>query len=127
MPWTGAASVDAPPDPGLRCRRFRRLLRSRRLVPDHFTALALVAALGTAAAYLESHALGVFRLGYGRLGPTEARLALIALTVALALGVALPLDAIVLGASAAMAGGLAIRAAGVLRELARREPAPTRP
>jgi hypothetical protein len=25
--------------------------------------------------YLETQALGVFRLGYGRLGPTEARLA----------------------------------------------------
>ncbi|MET0684668.1 MAG: CDP-alcohol phosphatidyltransferase family protein [Solirubrobacteraceae bacterium] len=74
--------------------------------------------------YLETHALGVFRLGYGRLGPTEARLALIGVTVALALGVALPLDAIVLGASAVMAAGLALRAAAVLRELARREPAP---
>ena len=38
--------------------------------------------------YLETQALGVFRLGYGRLGPTEARLGLIALT-ALALGVPL--------------------------------------
>ena len=74
--------------------------------------------------YLETHALGVFRLGYGRLGPTEARLALIGVTVALALGVALPLDAIVLGASAVMAAGLALRAAAVLRELARLEPAP---
>ena len=36
--------------------------------------------------YLETQALGVFRLGYGRLGPTEARLALIALNTALALG-----------------------------------------
>ncbi len=75
--------------------------------------------------YLETHALGVFRLGYGRLGPTEARLGLIALTVALALGVALPLDAIVLGACALMAGGLAVRAVRVLRVLALREPAPT--
>ena len=31
----------------------------------------------------------MFRLGYGRLGPTEARLALIALNTALALGVPL--------------------------------------
>ena len=75
--------------------------------------------------YLERHALGVFRLGYGRLGPTEARLGLIALAVALALGVALALDALVLGASALMAGGLAVRAARVLRELALREPAPS--
>jgi phosphatidylglycerophosphate synthase len=72
--------------------------------------------------YLETHALGVFRLGYGRLGPTEARLALIGLTVALALGVALPLDVIVLAASAVMAGGLALRAVGVLRRLAAAEP-----
>jgi hypothetical protein len=38
---------------------------------------------------------------------------------------ALPLDAIVLGASALMVGGLAVRAARVLRELALREPAPS--
>ena len=31
--------------------------------------------------YLETQALGRFSLGYGRLGPTEARLALIALLV----------------------------------------------
>jgi len=30
--------------------------------------------------YLETHAFGVFTLGYGRFGPTEARLILIALT-----------------------------------------------
>src|SRR3954463_14334248 len=36
--------------------------------------------------YLETQALGVFTLGYGRLGPTEARLGLIALNTALALG-----------------------------------------
>ena len=39
--------------------------------------------------YLETQALGVFSLGYGRLGPTEARLGLIALNTALALGVGL--------------------------------------
>src|ERR671911_62702 len=39
--------------------------------------------------YLETQALGVFRLGYGRLGPTEARLALIAVNTALAGGVPL--------------------------------------
>src|ERR687897_661 len=37
--------------------------------------------------YLETQALGVFRLGYGRLGPTEARLGLIALNTAIAVGV----------------------------------------
>src|SRR5829696_6157018 len=83
--------------------------------------------------YLETQALGVFRLGYGRLGPTEARLALIALNTALALGVPLGfelagvgltvLDVVVLGAAGAMAAALAVRAAGTLRTLAAREPA----
>jgi archaetidylinositol phosphate synthase len=83
--------------------------------------------------YLETQALGVFRLGYGRLGPTEARLGLIALNSALALGVPLGfelagvgltiLDVVVLGAAGAMAAGLAVRAARTLRILAAREPA----
>src|SRR5215208_5933031 len=83
--------------------------------------------------YLETNTLGVFSLGYGRLGPTEARVALVALNTLLALG-ALPamtafglgitmLDVVVLGAAGAMAIGLAVRAARNLRELARREPA----
>ena len=38
--------------------------------------------------YLETYAFGVFTLGYGRLGPTEARLVLIAVNTLLALGVA---------------------------------------
>src|SRR5215217_8480419 len=38
--------------------------------------------------YLETHAFGVFTLGYGRFGPTEARIALIALNTAIALGAA---------------------------------------
>jgi hypothetical protein len=83
--------------------------------------------------YLETQALGVFRLGYGRLGPTEARLALIAVNTALALGVPLGfevtglgvtvLDVTVLGAAVAMGAALAVRAAGTLRVLAAREPA----
>jgi phosphatidylglycerophosphate synthase len=73
--------------------------------------------------YLETHAFGVFSLGYGRLGPTEARLALIALTALLALGVPLPLDALVIGAVAVMLAGLAIRAGKNLKVLAAREPA----
>ena len=83
--------------------------------------------------YLETQALGVLRLGYGRLGPTEARLALIGLNTALALGAPLGvelaglgmtvLDAALLGAAAVMAGALAVRAAGTLRTLAEREPA----
>ena len=36
--------------------------------------------------YLETQALGRFTLGYGRLGPTEARIGLIALLAAVALG-----------------------------------------
>jgi len=35
--------------------------------------------------YLESQAFGVFRLGYSRIGPTEARIVLIGASVALAL------------------------------------------
>jgi archaetidylinositol phosphate synthase len=84
--------------------------------------------------YLETQALGVFKLGYGRLGPTEARLGLIALNTALALGAPLGfelagvgltgLDLVVLGAATAMAAALAVRAAATLRTLAEREPAP---
>lgn len=86
--------------------------------------------------YLETQALGVFRLGYGRLGPTEARLGLIALNTALALGAPLgfelaglgltALDAVVLGASAVMALALGVRAARTLQVLAAREPAGVR-
>jgi len=82
--------------------------------------------------YLETQAFGVFSLGYGRLGPTEARLGLIALNTALALGVGLEatiaglgvtvLDVVGLGAVALMLGGLAVRAARNLRVLAEREP-----
>ena len=80
--------------------------------------------------YLETQAFGVFSLGYGRLGPTEARLGLIALNTALALGAGLEasvvglgvtlLDLIGLGAVAAMLAGLAVRAARNLRVLAER-------
>src|SRR5687768_10530848 len=82
--------------------------------------------------YLETQAFGVFSLGYGRLGPTEARLGLIALNTTLALGLGLEatisgldvivLDVIALGAAGAMLGGLAWRAARNLRVLAEREP-----
>jgi archaetidylinositol phosphate synthase len=83
--------------------------------------------------YLETHAFGVFTLGYGRLGPTEARLALIALNTLIALGVGLGfqvgglgltvLDLIGIGIAAVMAAGLAGRAARNLRRLAELEPA----
>ena len=79
--------------------------------------------------YLETNTLGVFSLGYGRLGPTEARVGLIAINTVLALGVVPAfagfsvLDAAVLGAAGVMLVALALRAARNLRELARREPA----
>src|SRR4051812_47471027 len=82
--------------------------------------------------YLEMQALGVFTLGYGRLGPTEARLGLVALNTALALGAPLGfhlagvgltvLDVIALGASGLMLAGLLVRAAHNLKELAARDP-----
>ena len=79
--------------------------------------------------YLETNTLGVFSLGYGRLGPTEARVGLIAINTVLALGVApivsglSVLDIVVLGAAGVMVLALAVRAWRNLRELARREPA----
>jgi archaetidylinositol phosphate synthase len=83
--------------------------------------------------YLETQALGVFSLGYGRLGPTEARAGLIVVNTLLALGVApaisilglgiTALDVVALGAAGAMAVALGVRASRNLRELARREPA----
>jgi archaetidylinositol phosphate synthase len=74
--------------------------------------------------YLETQALGVFSLGYGRLGPTEARLGLIVLNTAAALGARIHFDAVALGLAALMVGGLAVRAGRNLRTLARREPYP---
>src|SRR5215212_5082660 len=74
--------------------------------------------------YLETQALGVFSLGYGRLGPTEARVGLIALNTLLALGAPLAgvLDPIVLGAAGLMLCALLVRAARNLRTLALAEP-----
>jgi hypothetical protein len=62
--------------------------------------------------YLETHAFGVFTLGYGRFGPTEARLALVAVNTLIAIGLA-----------AAMIAALVGRAARNLRRLAELEPA----
>jgi archaetidylinositol phosphate synthase len=83
--------------------------------------------------YLETHAFGVFTLGYGRLGPTEVRLVLIALNTLIALGVGLGfevgslgltvLDLIGIGIAAVLGLGLAGRAARNLRRLAELEPA----
>ena len=77
--------------------------------------------------YLETQALGRFSLGYGRLGPTEARLGLIALLVSVAVGSVSVfgltlLDVVALGGAAVMVLALAARAIGNLRVLAEREP-----
>jgi archaetidylinositol phosphate synthase len=79
--------------------------------------------------YLETHAFGVFTLGYGRFGPTEARLGLIALNTAIALGVGVDvlgvslLDALGIGLAAAMVIALIARAGRNLKRLAELEPA----
>ena len=78
--------------------------------------------------YLETQALGRFSLGYGRLGPTEARIALMALLVVVACGVELSvlgltlLDLVALGGALVMVVALVARAVGNLRVLAAREP-----
>jgi phosphatidylglycerophosphate synthase len=82
--------------------------------------------------YLETYAFGVFTLGYGRIGPTEARLALVVVNTLIALGVGLGfhvaglgvtvLDLVGLGAAAVALLALIVRAARNLRALAEREP-----
>lgn len=83
--------------------------------------------------YLETHAFGVFHLGYGGVGPTEVRLLLIAINTAIALGAGLGfsvgdlgltvLDIGGLGIAAVMLVALLVRAGRNLRVLAEREPA----
>jgi archaetidylinositol phosphate synthase len=83
--------------------------------------------------YLETHAFGVFALGYGGIGPTEVRLVLIGLNTLLALGVGLGFsvgdlgltvfDLIGLGIAGVMITALIARAARNLRRLAELEPA----
>jgi phosphatidylglycerophosphate synthase len=82
--------------------------------------------------YLETYALGVFTLGVARVGPTEARLALVAVNTLIVLGVGLGfhvgelgvtvLDMIGLGTSGLALLALLGRAARNLRVLAKREP-----
>src|SRR5712691_921744 len=79
--------------------------------------------------YLESTVFGAFRLGYGRFGPTEARLILIAANGALGLGTASTAlsTAANLGLAllcAGMLGMLVVRFARNLRELSGAEPYP---
>jgi phosphatidylglycerophosphate synthase len=86
--------------------------------------------------YLESQALGRFSIGYGKIGPTEARILLIALNTALVLGGGLTfeiaglglsvLDLAGIGAAAAMVAMLAGRARRNLGELAAAEPSAPR-
>ena len=80
--------------------------------------------------YLESQAFGVFRLGYRRIGPTEARIVLVAANVALA--VSEPSAAVVpvaTGTAAALVIGMfvlvGVRIGRNLSALARVEPLPT--
>lgn len=86
--------------------------------------------------YLESSALGRFSIGYGRLGPTELRLVVIALNTALALGPNTSFDVLGVGLTALDLTGVAVvalmlglvagRARRNLAELARAEPAAAR-
>ena len=86
--------------------------------------------------YLESQAFGRFSIGYGKVGPTEIRLVLIALNTALIIGGGLEfgigsldltvLDVIGLGIAGGMIAMLAGRATKNLRELAEAEPAASR-
>ena len=86
--------------------------------------------------YLESQSLGRFSIGYGRVGPTELRLVLIALNTALALGLEMSfdvlgnavtaLDLVGLGVAATMVVLLVGRARRNLKELAAAEPAAPR-
>jgi archaetidylinositol phosphate synthase len=75
--------------------------------------------------YLETQAFGVFTLGYGRFGPTEARLVLIGANTLLALGILGNgiLDLLGIGLAAAMVIALIGRAGRNLKRLAELEPA----
>jgi archaetidylinositol phosphate synthase len=75
--------------------------------------------------YLETHAFGTFTLGYGLLGPTEARLILIGMNTLLALGIlgAGVLDALGIALAGAMVVALVVRAWRNLKRLAELEPA----
>lgn len=75
--------------------------------------------------YLETQAFGVFALGYGRLGPTEARLLLIGVNALIAigvLGVGL-LDVLGIGLAGLMIAALVGRAVRNLKRLSELEPA----
>ena len=67
--------------------------------------------------YLETQVFGVFSLGYGRFGPTEARVGLIVLNLALLAGATGVLDIAGLAIAGLMLVGLGVRAARNLRVL----------
>jgi archaetidylinositol phosphate synthase len=88
--------------------------------------------------YLESYAFNRFSIGYGKIGPTEIRLILIALNTALALDLGLDFrlvgvdltvfDVVGISIASVMIVLLIGRSLKNLRELARKEPAaPRRP
>jgi phosphatidylglycerophosphate synthase len=82
--------------------------------------------------YLETHVFGQFSLGYGKLGPTEARVVLILLNTLALLWDPLPFNLLGVGATlfdvagllaaSAMLGLLLVRVTRNLRTLARLEP-----
>lgn len=86
--------------------------------------------------YLESFAFGRFSIGYGKIGPTEIRLLLIALNTALALKLGLDFrlasvdltafDVVGLAIAATMIALLVGRSIKNLREIGRREPPASR-
>ena len=102
------------------------------LSPHMRLAIALVFVIAYLGAsintYLETQAFGRLRLGYGRLGPTEARLGLLVLLAAVSVAPPVTvadlslLDLAGLVVSGALALAVTVRAAGNLRLLARREP-----
>lgn len=75
--------------------------------------------------YLETQAFGTFTLGYGRLGPTEARLLLVGVNTLLAVGLIGDgaLDVLGIALAAAMTLALLGRAGRNLKRLAELEPA----
>lgn len=86
--------------------------------------------------YLESHVFGVFRLAYGRLGPTETRILLIVANAALVIGAApgsrssaivfTAANTVGVALAAGMLATLAVRFGNNLKRLAKLEPAATR-
>jgi archaetidylinositol phosphate synthase len=80
--------------------------------------------------YLETNVFGVFRLAYGRLGPTEMRIIMIVANALLAGSAPGPRQSLIANGTLALLGigmtaMLAVRVARNLRQLARQEPLKT--